>query len=167
MIELWVVRHNARVLSPEIAPLNGARALPTDEDPWGEEEEEVPEPGPPQLNMNEVQRAVTAELNAYKSILRIDMRETLENGDKGKYIDPLTWWKDRVENFPTLCQIARKVLCIPATSAPSERVFSVAGLTISKMRSRLDSENASCLIFLRDNWDLSDQMNSPQVELLN
>ena len=95
------------------------------------------------------------------------MRETLENGDKGKYIDPLTWWKDRVENFPTLCQIARKVLCIPATSAPSERVFSVAGLTISKMRSRPDSENASCLIFFRDNWDLSDQTNSPQVELLN
>ena len=63
--------------------------------------------------------------------------------------------------------LARKVPCIPATSAPSERVFSVAELTISKMRSRLDSENASCLIFLRDNWDLSDQMNSPQVELLN
>ena len=95
------------------------------------------------------------------------MRETLENGDKGKYIDRLTWRKDRMESSPTLCQIARKVLCIPATSAPSERVFSAAGLTISKMRSRLDSENASYLIFLRDNWDLSDQMNSPQVEMLN
>ena len=64
MIELRVMRHNARVWSPESAVLNGARALPTDEDPWGEEEEEVPEPGPPQLNMNGVQRAVTAELNA-------------------------------------------------------------------------------------------------------
>ena len=78
------MRHNARVWSPEIVVLNGARALPTDEDPGGEEEEEVPEPGPPPLNTNEVQRAVTAELNAYKSILRIEMRETLEIGDKGK-----------------------------------------------------------------------------------
>ena len=66
MIELWVMRHNAGVWSPEIAVFNGERALPTDEDPQGEEEEEeeVPEPGPPPLNMHEVQRAVTAELNA-------------------------------------------------------------------------------------------------------
>lgn len=95
------------------------------------------------------------------------MRETLENGDKGKYIDALTWWKDRMKSFLSLCQIARKGLCIPATSVPPERVFSVAGLTISKIRSSLDSENASCRTFLRDNWDLSYQMNSPQVLILN
>ena len=35
MIELWVSKHTARVWSPEIALLNGARAIPTDEDPWG------------------------------------------------------------------------------------------------------------------------------------
>ena len=74
MIELWVMRHNARVWNPEIAVLNGARAIPTDEDPWGQEEEGVPDPGPPPLNMHEVQRVVTAELNAYMlhSLLHIN-----------------------------------------------------------------------------------------------
>ena len=35
----------------------------------------------------------------------------------------------------------------------------MAGLPISKLRSRLDSENASW--DLRDNWDLSEEMNGP------
>jgi len=41
-------------------------------------------------------------------------------------------------------------LVIPATSAPSERVFSVAGLTIAKAHLRLDPENAGEVIFLHD-----------------
>jgi hAT family C-terminal dimerisation region len=95
------------------------------------------------------------------------MREIFGNGEEGKYIDPLAWWKGHRETIPVLCQIARKILCIPATSAPSERVFSVTGLTISKLRSRLDCENASCLIFLGDNWDLSEQMKvTNEVEIL-
>jgi hAT family C-terminal dimerisation region len=70
-------------------------------------------------------------------------------------------------NFPTLNQIARKVLCIPATSAPAERVFSTAGLTISTLRAKLDCENASCLTFLRDNWELSAELKKAfEVEIL-
>ena len=42
MIELWVMRHNARVWSPQIAVLNGARALPTDEDPWVKKKRRFP-----------------------------------------------------------------------------------------------------------------------------
>lgn len=168
MVEIWKARHNARILIPQIALINGARALPVDEDPFGEEEEEVPLPGPPALNLVEVNRAITAELDEYKLVPRIDMRETKEDAEKGKYIDPLAWWKTHASTFPTLSQIARKVLCIPATSAPAERVFSIAGLTISKLRAKLDCENASCLIFLRDNWELSEELKkTAEVEILH
>ena len=82
----------------------------------------------------------------------------MEDGSKGDFIDPLKWWQTHTLYLPTLSVIARKYLCIPATSAPPERVFSVAGLTISKQRSKLNSENTFCLIFLRGNWDIYEKI---------
>ena len=83
------------------------------------------------------------------------MRETNSDGSKGDFTNPLQWWKFRGVKYPLLRKLARKMLCIPATSAPSERVFSVAGLTISKLRTKLKPDNASCLVFLKENWKLS------------
>ncbi|XP_041354575.1 E3 ubiquitin-protein ligase rnf213-alpha-like [Gigantopelta aegis] len=40
--------------------------------------------------------------------------------------DPLVWWKGHQWQSPIISQSARKRLCIPATSVPSERVFSTA-----------------------------------------
>ena len=34
--------------------------------------------------------------------------------------DPLTWWRDTQMMFPRLSELARKYLCIPATSSSSE-----------------------------------------------
>ncbi|XP_042359805.1 E3 SUMO-protein ligase ZBED1-like [Plectropomus leopardus] len=41
--------------------------------------------------------------------------------------DPLDWWKRHQPNFPRLSNLTKKYLSVPATSAPSERVFSVGG----------------------------------------
>lgn len=64
--------------------------------------------------------------------------------------NPLMWWKNNASNLPLLSRLARRILCIPATSAPSERVFPIAGLTITKLRSSLSSDNASAIICLHD-----------------
>ena len=41
--------------------------------------------------------------------------------------DPLQWWKMHADIFPALSLVAKKYLCAPATSSPSERVFSCSG----------------------------------------
>jgi hypothetical protein len=68
----------------------------------------------------------------------------------GHFNCPLTWWKSHQYDYPYLAKMAIKLLAIPATSAPLERVFSTAGLTIVKDRARLDSERANELVFLHD-----------------
>ena len=75
------------------------------------------------------------EISNYKneSVLKVINRD-------GEYSNPLEWWRSRKDVYPMLSELARCVLCIPATSAPTERIFSLASLIISKSRNRLDPE---------------------------
>ena len=41
--------------------------------------------------------------------------------------NPLDWWKTHQKSFPKVSYLAKRYLCIPATSSPSERVFSTGG----------------------------------------
>jgi hypothetical protein len=52
--------------------------------------------------------------------------------------------------------LAERILAIPATSAPSERVFSSAANIVDKKRVRLKPENIDLLVFLRGNKDFVD-----------
>ena len=47
--------------------------------------------------------------------------------------------------LPHLKQLASKYLCIPATSASSERCFSSAGLTVSEFRTQRSGEHLQAL----------------------
>jgi hypothetical protein len=68
----------------------------------------------------------------------------------GRFTDPLDWWCVKQSQFPLLSKLAVKYLAIPATSAPSERVFSTAGITIASERAKLDPKGAGDLVFLHD-----------------
>lgn len=68
--------------------------------------------------------------------------------------NPLIWWKENKKRFPQLSKVARCLLNIPATSTPSERIFSVAGLTVNKLRSSLKPKNVDSLVFLNKNLKL-------------
>ena len=64
-------------------------------------------------------------------------------------IDPLVWWKLHERDYPILSCIAKDYLSIQATSVSSERAFSVSGLTITKIRNRLDPETARATICMK------------------
>jgi hypothetical protein len=65
--------------------------------------------------------------------------------------DPLTWWRENGHTFPNLAKLAKRFLCITATSMPCERAFSLAGLLVNKRRCGLSDKNLSLLLFLACN----------------
>ncbi len=64
---------------------------------------------------------------------------------------PLDWWKANAHRYPRLASVSKGILAIPATSTPSERIFSTAGLTVTKLRSCIKPKNVDALIFLNHN----------------
>jgi hypothetical protein len=65
---------------------------------------------------------------------------------------PLTFWKHHADDFPILAETARRLLCISASSAQSERDFSSVGHTITDVRSRISSSKVEATELVR--WGL-------------
>ena len=80
------------------------------------QQDEVGEPLTPR-------QKVKCEMKQYEKSSRVD-----------PYSDPLKWWSihSHSNQYPVLSQLAKKYLCIPASSAASERVFSSSGHIVSK-----------------------------------
>jgi hypothetical protein len=83
-------------------------------------------------------------------IIRQYLEMTLLNRKK----NPLEIWKQYKNKFPDLYNMQLKYLCIPATSVPSERVFSKTGLITNDRRNRLSPKNLDLIIFLNSNLNL-------------
>lgn len=66
----------------------------------------------------------------------------------------LDFWKQHKHTFPELYKLQLKYLSIPATSVPSERVFSKAGLLTNARRNRLSPKHLDYIIFLNSNLNI-------------
>lgn len=66
-------------------------------------------------------------------------------------IDPLKYWKQNIDKFPALAKLARTYLAIPATSAPVERLFSIAGKFFRPDRCRLGDSTFQMLMMIKCN----------------
>lgn len=92
------------------------------------------------------------ELNRYKYMPSIPASE-----------DPLKWWADNESKFPVLSVLAIRYLAIPATSAPSERLWSIASLIITKTRTQLHGHVVTDMIFLKENGHIL-QKHAAEIE---
>jgi hypothetical protein len=81
----------------------------------------------------------------------LDMYLQLPNEDIDS--SPLAWWKSSTNNkkFPSLSKVAKKYLCICATSVASERLFSTGGDIVTPSRSCLKPQRVDQLVFLAKN----------------
>lgn len=68
--------------------------------------------------------------------------------------DALAFWCKNKDRYSHLHALALKVLSVPASSAPVERVFSAGGLIMRPHRASLGAEMLSSLMFLKCNKSL-------------
>ncbi len=68
-------------------------------------------------------------------------------------VDVLGWWKAQKCTFPLLAECARKYHCIPASSAPSERLFSRSENLITQNRNSLNPNNVHMLLYLQEHLE--------------
>ena len=69
----------------------------------------------------------------------------------------LVWWKNESPsvqnvNLRYLPRLAKRILSIPATSAPVERLFSTMGNIVTQKRGNHTTENARKLLLMKDTW---------------
>lgn len=66
-------------------------------------------------------------------------------------ISPLEWWRQHEVNLPLVAMLAKKYLCVPATSSPSERAFSASGNIVTCKKSENECLKPEKLVFLAFN----------------
>lgn len=64
---------------------------------------------------------------------------------------PMAWWQEKRLVYPRLYELMMKRLCIPASSATCERIFSKTGQLLGERRNRLSAKHVNELIFLHVN----------------
>ena len=68
--------------------------------------------------------------------------------------DPLAYWKEEEFKYPVLSVLASRYLAIPASSAPVERLFSIAGKIFRPERCSMKDETFERLMMIKCNAKL-------------
>ncbi len=84
------------------------------------------------------------ELETY---LQLDLSKSTHSNDENE--NPILFWKEQELLLPNLSKLAKKIYCIPASSAAVERAFSSAGFVISQRRTNLNPSTVNDIILVR------------------
>ena len=94
-------------------------------------------------NSHDIIRKITLEIDRYKSVLM--KKEQKAN------LKLISWWQERKQEYPFLFKAVKAMLCTPATSVPSERIFSEAGYISCAKRSKILPVNLDKYLFIKRN----------------
>ena len=103
--------------------------------------------------------------NLQKTCVEIDFDDEMDKYENFRIIqndklmnelnacNPLIFFQYNSSQFPLLSQIAKELLCIPATSVPSESLFSMAGIIQNELRNRINPGLLNILNFYKANMN--------------
>ncbi|XP_069388963.1 E3 SUMO-protein ligase ZBED1-like [Paralichthys olivaceus] len=97
------------------------------------------------------QRTATTTAPTKRGAIENELSSYLQSASVESDTDPLKWWKDHEFVFPALSHLAKKYLLVPASSSPSERVFSCSGNIVTCHRASLKPDAVDRLVFLAQN----------------
>lgn len=83
------------------------------------------------------------------------MRQFLEESLVPRQESCWDWWQSRAAIYPRLLDVVRERLCLVASSAPCDRLYSRSGAVLMDRRSRLDQTEVRQLVFLNANMIVS------------
>ena len=90
------------------------------------------------------------EIDTLKNEIKHYKTLTMSKNEKER-CNVLQWRRENKTTFPCLFKAAQSYLHIPATSVPSERIFSLAGYVVRDRRSKMLAANVNKFIFLKKN----------------
>jgi len=102
-----------------------------------------------QTSRNYFLNMINRQVHSSAENIEFDEIDTYLNTSNDINADPLLWWKENQNKYPTLSLIAKDYLSIQATSVAAEQAFSVAGNTIIPIRNKLDSETTRATLCLK------------------
>ena len=79
------------------------------------------------------------------------MRQFLEEPLVPRQESCVEWWQSRAAIYPRLLEVVRERMCLVASSAPCDRLYSKSGSVLMDRRSRLDQSEVRQLVFLNAN----------------
>ncbi|XP_017836262.1 zinc finger BED domain-containing protein 1-like [Drosophila busckii] len=97
-----------------------------------------------------LQNRMSEQVHSSRADTIILLRQYLEKKNEPEDTDPVLFWRNNTD-LNALQNVAKKFLCVPATSAESERNFSKAGQIISDRRCSLKPNIVDMILFLNKN----------------
>ena len=97
---------------------------------------------------------ILCENEMYQLLLENDFKMKMQNIKTKVYNCRLDWWKTSAHRFKNFERLAVKYLAIPATSAPSECIWSRAARVLTVKQNRMSEEVTSAIMYCKENREL-------------